>query len=307
MLSDRCLPVLSVCLSVCDARVLWPNGWTDQDETWHAGRHRPWQQCVRWGPSSPSPKGAQPPHFSAHICCGQTAGWIRMPLGKKVGFSPGDCVLDGDPDPLPTKGAEPPPQFSAHFYCGQTAGCIKMPLGMQVGLSPGDFVLDGDPAPFPKRRRSPGVEPPIFDPCLLWPNGWMDQDGTWHGGSPWSSPHCARWGHSSLPKKGEEPPIFGSSLLWPNDWMHQDATWYGGRPQPRRLCVRWGPSPYPKRGEAPFIQFSAHVYCGQTAAWIKVPLGTEVGLGLRDIVFDMDPATSRKRARPPHPIFGPRL
>jgi len=26
-------------------------------------------------------------------------------------------------------------------------------------------------------------------------------------------------------------------------------------------------------------QFSAHVYCGQGAAWIKMPLGTEVSLG----------------------------
>ena len=55
-------PVLSV-LSVCDVRALWPNGWTDdQDETWHAGRPRPWPRCVRWRPSSPSPKGAQPPN-----------------------------------------------------------------------------------------------------------------------------------------------------------------------------------------------------------------------------------------------------
>jgi len=33
-------PTLSVhCpvrLSVCNIGVLWPNGWTDQDETWHA-------------------------------------------------------------------------------------------------------------------------------------------------------------------------------------------------------------------------------------------------------------------------------
>jgi len=31
----------------------------------------------------------------------------------------------------------------------------------------------------------------------------------------------------------------------------------------------------------------------QTAAWIKMPLGTEVGL--RNIVFDADPDTSRKK------------
>jgi len=25
------------CLSVCDVHALWPNGWTDQDETWQQG------------------------------------------------------------------------------------------------------------------------------------------------------------------------------------------------------------------------------------------------------------------------------
>jgi len=43
-----------------------------------------------------------------------------------------------------------------------------------------------------------------------------------------------------------------------------------------------------QKGRSP--QFSAHVYCGQTAAWIRMPLGTEVGIGLRDIVLDGDPA-----------------
>jgi len=147
--------------------------------------------------------------------------------------------------------------------------------------------------------------PPIFGPCLLWPNGWMDQDGTWHGGRPLFSPHCARWRHSSPPqKKKAEPPIFGPSLLWPNGWMHQDATWYGGRPQPRRPCVRWGPSTLPQKGRSP-TQFSAHVYCGQTAAWIKMLLGREVGLGLRDIVFDVEAATPEKGAHPPPPNFWP--
>ena len=48
------------CLSVCDVGVLWQNGSTDQDETWHAGRPPLWPYCVRWGPTSPSPKEAQP-------------------------------------------------------------------------------------------------------------------------------------------------------------------------------------------------------------------------------------------------------
>ena len=65
-------------------------------------------------------------------------------------------------------------------------------------------------------------------------------------------------------------------------------------------------SPIPDKGaEQSPSQFSAHVYCGQTAGWIKMPLGMEVGLGLRDIVFDVDPATPRKKAHPLPPNFWP--
>jgi len=46
----RTVVCLSVC-PVCDVRAQWPNGWMDQDETWQAGRPRPWPHCVRWGPS----------------------------------------------------------------------------------------------------------------------------------------------------------------------------------------------------------------------------------------------------------------
>ena len=35
-----------------------------------------------------------------------------------------------------------------------------------------------------------------------------------------------------------------------------------------------------------------------------MPLGTEVGLGLRNIVFDVDPVTPRKKAHPPQRNFG---
>jgi len=56
-------------------------------------------------------KGAQPPpQFLAHVCCGQTAGWIKVPLGKEVGLSPGHIVSDGDPTP-PKKGHSNHPTF----------------------------------------------------------------------------------------------------------------------------------------------------------------------------------------------------
>jgi len=47
-------------------------------------------------PAPPPPKGYNPPQFSAHICCGQMAGWIKMPLSMEVVLGPGDFVLDGD-------------------------------------------------------------------------------------------------------------------------------------------------------------------------------------------------------------------
>jgi len=87
--------------------LLWPNGWMDQDAIWYESRPRPRPDCVRWGPSSPSPPPKEhSPQFSAHVCCGQTAGWIKMPLGTKVGLGQSHNVLDGDP--APSKGVHTP-------------------------------------------------------------------------------------------------------------------------------------------------------------------------------------------------------
>ena len=47
------------------------------------------------------------------------------------------------------------------------------------------------------------------------------------------------------------------------------------------------------------------MYCGQTAGWIKMKLGTQVDLGPGHIVLDGDPAPLPKGAEPP--IFGPYL
>ena len=77
----------------------------DQDATWRGGRPRPRPHCVRWGPSSP-PQKRHSPQFSAHVCCGQMAGWIKMPRG--TGWH-GNIVLDGYPaPPLRKKGAQHP-------------------------------------------------------------------------------------------------------------------------------------------------------------------------------------------------------
>jgi len=42
------------------------------------------------------------------------------------------------------------------------------------------------------------------------------------------------------------------------------------------------------------------LYCGQTVGWIKMKLGTEVGLGPGHIVLDGDRAPPQKGAQQPH-------
>jgi len=77
---------------------------------------------------------------------------------------------------------------------------------------------------------------------------------------------------------------------------------YAGRPQPWLRCVRWGPSS-PQRGRAQSPQFSAHICCCQMAAWIKMPLGMEVGLGSDYIVLDGDRAALPENGGEPPSLF----
>jgi len=117
-----------------------------------------------------------------------------------------------------------------------------MPLGREVGLGPGDIVLDEYQAPLPKMGHS---SPPLFGPCLLWPNGSMHQDATWYGGRPCPRPHCVRWGPNSPPKKGDKGPL----NFWPMSILAKQspisataehllyvAWWHNGWANGRRTC-----------------------------------------------------------------------
>jgi len=123
----------------------------------------------------------------------------------EVDLGPGDFVFDGD-RALPRK-RNSPTQFLAHVYYGQTAGWIKMPLGTAVNLGPCDVVLDGvAAAPAPPQKK--GAQPPVFGPCLLWPDGWLDEDA---GSRPRPRPDLLD-GDPAPPAKGAQQPPFSAHI-----------------------------------------------------------------------------------------------
>ena len=82
------------------------------------------------------------------VYCGQTVGWIKVPLGVEVGLGPAHIVLD-----VPIRGTQQPPLLGLY---------LLLPNGWmdqdatKVGLGPGDIVLDWDPAlPHSKGHSSP--------------------------------------------------------------------------------------------------------------------------------------------------------
>ena len=201
-------------------------------------------------PASPPPNGHSP-QFSAHVCCGQTAGWMKLVLGMEVGLSPGDFVLDGDPAFLSQKGAEPPSPIFGLFLLWPNGWMHQDATWYVCRPQPRGLCVRWRTSPSPDKGAEPHTK--IFGPCLLWPNGWMDQDASWYRGKPRLMRHYVRCGPSYFQKKGHthSHPIFGPCLLWPNGWMDEDAAWYGSRPRLRPHCTRRGLSSREKGTAAP--------------------------------------------------------
>jgi len=191
-----------------------------------------------------------------------------MSLGMEADRSLGDFVLDGDPVHPPQKVAVPLPNFRPISIVAN--GWMYQHTTLYGGRpQPRELCVRWGPRPSPK-----GDGAPIFGPCLLRPNGSMNQDAT----------HCARWGPSSPPQKGGgQSPPFSAHLycgqtagcikmtlgmavgLSPGDFVldgdpaplplkgHSphfrpmsvvakrlggliNVTWYGRRPRSRQLC-----------------------------------------------------------------------
>jgi len=78
-----------------------------------------------------------------------------------------------------------------------------------VGLGLRNIVFDVDPA-IPRKRAH--LPLPNFGPCILWPNGWMDEDAALYGSRPRLRPHCTRRGPSSRKKGTAAPPLFSAHV-----------------------------------------------------------------------------------------------
>jgi len=153
------------------------------------------------------PKRGRALQFSAHLCCGQRAGCIKMPLGVEVRLSPGDFVLDADPAPLPKNGAQP-------AICGP---CLLWPKGwMDKDVTwyrgrprPKRQCVTWRPSPPPEKK----AQPLIFGLCLLWLIGCMYQDTSWCTGRPQPRRQCVRCGPSSPPLKEHSPNFRPMSVM----------------------------------------------------------------------------------------------
>jgi len=121
----------------------------------------------------------------------------------------------------------------------------------------------GSPLPLPKGGR----KPQIFGPCLLWPNGWMDEGGTWHGGRP--QPFVLDGDPVPFPPKGGRAPL-------PNFRPISIVT---KRLDVSKCHLVWM--------LASAQGFSAHFCCAQMAGCMKMPLGMEVGLSPGEFVLDI--------------------
>ena len=129
---------------------------------------------------------------------------------------------------------------------------------------------------------------PVCKFGVLWPNGWMHQDETWHAVRPSSPPQ----------KGGRAPPIFAPCLVGQQAGWIQMALGMEVSLGSGHIVLDEDPAPPPQKGTQPPI-FGPSLF-GQTAGWIKVPLGTKVGLGSGHIVtWGFSSSPPKKRGQSP--------
>jgi len=83
-------------------------------------------------------KHNHPTQFLAHVYCGPTTGWIKIPLGTEINLGPGDVALDGVAAP-PKRGTAPSFR-SMSIVDKRLNGRRRLALGTEVDLGPGHIL-----------------------------------------------------------------------------------------------------------------------------------------------------------------------
>ena len=104
-------------------RLLWPNGWMNQDTTWNRGMPRPRQHCVRWGPSSPPKKGHS--HSLFGPCILWPNSWMDATWYEGRPRLWPHCVRWGPSSPPPKKKNGHSPPILVHVYCSQRSSPVS--------------------------------------------------------------------------------------------------------------------------------------------------------------------------------------
>jgi len=109
-----------------------------------------------------------------------------------------------------------------------------MPLDTEVGLGLCDTAFAVDPAT-PRKKAHPPY--PIFGPCLLWPNGWMDEDAACYGSIDLGRDHFVLDGVPASAKGAQHPPSLFGHVLWPRSPISATAELLYKRSPNNRLII----------------------------------------------------------------------
>ena len=103
--------------------------------------------CSKWTQLPPEKRNTDPTQFLAHVYSGQTAGWMKTPLGKEVDRGPGHIVFRRGSSSR--ERGTTAPLFSSHVYCGHCRSPISATAeflykwSLKNGRPNGDVRYDG--------------------------------------------------------------------------------------------------------------------------------------------------------------------
>jgi len=128
-----------------------------------------------------------------------------MALGMEVGLRPGHIVLDRDPAP-PSDKRGTAPSFWPMSIVAKRLYASGYHLVRRYRPQPRRHCVrwESSCSPFPIV-----AQPPIIGSCLLWSNGWMDEDGTWYTEGDLGPGHIVLDGDLAPHReRAQQPPSF---------------------------------------------------------------------------------------------------